>query len=191
MVPVKMKCSVCGATVLYKIDTFSNERSRYGLVAGKYTNKRGVFNYRYSTSGKVGLQMEISTSIDSYVCKCCGHIEFYGRELLNKIETDESYYNDKVKVLKAELEVAKENKIRFMNDYEIAKRDYANFRMENDYSMDSTERIQFENKKSDFNDKLKAIKLEIDYEEYKINDIEKLIKEYEFFLENVFNIVLR
>ena len=57
--------------------------------------------------------------------------------------------------------------------------------------MDSTERSQFENKKSDFNDKLKAIKLEIDYEEYKINDIEKLIKEYEFFLENVFNIVLR
>ena len=188
---MKIKCSVCGSNELCKIDTFSNEKTRYGLVAGKFTNKRGMFNYKYSTSGRVGLQMEISTTIDSYVCKNCGHIDFYGRDLLNKIESDETYYKDKVKVLEAELEVAKQNKIKFINDYEIAKKEYANFRMQNDYQMDSTERIHFENKKSDFNDKLKAIKLEIDYEEYKINDIEKLIKEYEFFLENVFNIVLR
>lgn len=188
--PIKFRCNVCGSNECYKIDTFSDDRKRYGEVAGRFTNKRGIFSYNYSTTnGKVGLKMEISSAIDSYVCKNCGHVEFYANQLINKINNDEQFYKDKVKVLEAQLKVAQENIEKFRKEYSDTLDERSKIKYKND--MDSTERVQYESKKSDYSDRLKAILVEIEYEKFKVKETEMLIKEYKFFLENVFNVVFR
>jgi hypothetical protein len=184
------KCSVCGSDKCYKIDAFSNNRKRYGEVAGKATNKRGIFNYQYSTTKQVGINVEISTNIDSYVCKECGHIEFYANDLLTKVEKDEQYYTDKVKVLDAELNVAKDNINRFTEDYKAALDEYNLYMFNNPYDGCKNE-ISYQLRVNDFNDKLRSIRTEIEYETLKIDKLEKLLADYNYLLDNVFNIKLR
>ncbi len=183
----KFKCNVCGSTDCYKIDTFSDEKKYYGDVNGKVTNKRGIFNYRYSASGRVGLRMEISSTVESYVCMNCGHVEFYANELVDKIGHDAMYYKDKISVLLAQIEVAKKNIIKFKEEYNIVSAEYDIFKIEND----GIDRIQYENRASCFKDKLTSITYEIEYEQQRIINTEKLIKQYNYFLENVCNITFR
>ena len=185
---LKFKCNVCGSTDCYKIDTFSDDKKHYGDVAGKVTNKRSIFNYRYSTSGgRVGLRMEISSQTETYICKSCGHVEFYANDLLNKIDHDEKYYKEKVSILLSQIEVAKRNIIKFKEDYSMISAEYDIFMIENE----GIDRIQYENRASRFTDRLKAISTEIAYEEQRIINTEKLIKEYSYFLDNVCNVTFR
>lgn len=188
----KFKCNVCGSTECYKIDTFSDEKRRYGEVAGKYTNKRGIFNYSYSATGRsgTGIRMEISSNIDSYVCKRCGHIEFYANQLLNKIEKDEAYYSDKVDILLAQLEIAKRNVELFTKEYNDVSNEYYRFRQVYETNK-NYDRTSYEMKISNYKDRLNHISVEIGYEKQKILDTEKLLEEYKYFLKNVNEIVFR
>ena len=189
----KFKCSCCGSNKSYKIETFSDDRKRERDIGGRATSKRGIFNYLLSSSGKTNAKIEITTQVDSYVCTSCGHIEFYATNLVDKIKRDESYFKDKVKVLKAQLKISKDNIKMFEREYDEVYFKYINSPCYNkDEEKDNySDQIALMKQHHEFNDHLKGIKNEIEYEKQRIIDINKELADYTTYLSNVCDIKFR
>ncbi len=175
---IQIKCSICNSTKLYRIDSFSDDRKRERDIGGRATCRRGVFNYQYSSTVKTGIKMDINTLVDTYICQKCGHVEFYGIRLLEKIEKDKEIFKEKIKTLKTELKVIDERIEQFRKEKNLS---YEEFVKTNIGKYDPSIKDYY----TEYNDRYKGYRTDIRYLLIKKQDIENAINDYESYLKVV------
>lgn len=174
----RLKCSCCGSRMFYKIDTFADDRKRERDINGRATCRRGVFNYQYYSTAKTGIKIEIKSTLETYICQNCGHVEFVAQQLVDKIKKDELYFKDKVSILNAELKAACERLDKFRDERYLSFEDFKKiYNKEN-----NSEPVSLW---YDYNDRMKGIRTEIEYLTNRIVDIQKEISDYTAYLECV------
>lgn len=102
----EFKCPICGCTEHFVIDGFKrNVAEGYGNQT-TYKVKIALINYTEESYGEGGTSINFDVNGGIYLCKNCGHVDFFSEGLLETIQKHSKQIQEKIEILKFEYDRA-------------------------------------------------------------------------------------
>ena len=108
MEKLNFKCPICNNNEHYKINLLDTT-SKKNLGDGFYDRRtvttvpRTLIRYEIESYGDGGTAISFNAYADAYLCKKCGHIQLFGKQLLDQINSDDKSLNFQKKDIESKL----------------------------------------------------------------------------------------